>query len=57
MVTAIVEEMQRDSDVVFYGQNMAMTERGPMLKKFGRHTMPRRLLLSQRKSRSKDFAI
>ena len=28
--------MQRDRDVVFYGQNMAMTERDPMLKKFGR---------------------
>ena len=36
MVTAIAEEMQRDSDVVFYGQNMAMTERDPMLKKFGK---------------------
>jgi acetoin:2,6-dichlorophenolindophenol oxidoreductase subunit beta len=33
---AISEEMQRDSDVVFYGQNMAMTERDPMLKQFGR---------------------
>jgi acetoin:2,6-dichlorophenolindophenol oxidoreductase subunit beta len=32
---AIVEEMQRDPNVVFYGQNMAMTERDPMLKKFG----------------------
>ncbi|MGA8144953.1 MAG: pyruvate dehydrogenase complex E1 component subunit beta [Candidatus Acidiferrales bacterium] len=37
MVTAIIEEMQRDSDVVFYGQNMAMTERDPMLKKFGKN--------------------
>jgi pyruvate dehydrogenase E1 component beta subunit len=36
MVTAIAEEMQRDSEVVFYGQNMAMTERDPMLKKFGK---------------------
>jgi acetoin:2,6-dichlorophenolindophenol oxidoreductase subunit beta len=36
MVTAIAEEMQRDSDVVFYGQNMAMTDRDPMLKKFGK---------------------
>src|ERR1700741_758602 len=35
MVTAIAEEMERDGDVVFYGQNMAMTERDPMLKKFG----------------------
>jgi pyruvate dehydrogenase E1 component beta subunit len=37
MVTAIIEEMQRDSDVVFYGQNMAMTERDPLLKKFGKN--------------------
>jgi pyruvate/2-oxoglutarate/acetoin dehydrogenase E1 component len=36
MVTAIAEEMQRDGNVVFYGQNMAMTERDPMLKKFGK---------------------
>jgi pyruvate/2-oxoglutarate/acetoin dehydrogenase E1 component len=36
MATAIIEEMQRDADVVFYGQNMAMTERDPMLKMFGR---------------------
>jgi pyruvate/2-oxoglutarate/acetoin dehydrogenase E1 component len=35
MATAIIEEMQRDADVVFYGQNMAMTERDPMLKMFG----------------------
>ena len=34
---AISEEMQRDSDVVFYGQNMAMTARDPMLKQFGRN--------------------
>ena len=32
---AIIEEMQRDPSVVFYGQNMAMTERDPMLKMFG----------------------
>jgi acetoin:2,6-dichlorophenolindophenol oxidoreductase subunit beta len=37
MATAIIEEMQRDVDVVFYGQNMAMTERDPMLKMFGRN--------------------
>ena len=36
IAAAISEEMQRDSDVVFYGQNMAMTERDPMLKKFGK---------------------
>lgn len=34
---AITEEMQRDSDVIFYGQNMAMTERDPMLKRFGKN--------------------
>jgi pyruvate/2-oxoglutarate/acetoin dehydrogenase E1 component len=33
---AIAEEMRRDSSVVLYGQNMAMTERDPMLKKFGK---------------------
>ena len=36
MATAIIEEMQRDPDVIFYGQNMAMTERDPMLKMFGK---------------------
>jgi acetoin:2,6-dichlorophenolindophenol oxidoreductase subunit beta len=37
MATAIVEEMQRDGNVIFYGQNMAMTERDPMLKMFGKN--------------------
>ena len=37
IAAAIMEEMQRDPDVVFYGQNMAMTERDPMLKKFGKN--------------------
>jgi pyruvate dehydrogenase E1 component beta subunit len=37
MAVAIVEEMQRDPDVVFYGQNMAMTERDPMLRMFGKN--------------------
>ena len=37
MAVAIIEEMQRDEDVVFYGQNMAMTERDPMLKMFGKN--------------------
>ena len=37
IATAIIEEMQRDSDVIFYGQNMAMTERDPMLKMFGKN--------------------
>jgi pyruvate dehydrogenase E1 component beta subunit len=36
IASAIAEEMQRNPEVVFYGQNMAMTERDPMLKKFGR---------------------
>jgi len=36
IAAAIVEEMQRNPDVIFYGQNMAMTERDPMLRKFGR---------------------
>ena len=37
IAAAIVEEMQSDSDVIFYGQNMAMTERDPMLKMFGKN--------------------
>jgi acetoin:2,6-dichlorophenolindophenol oxidoreductase subunit beta len=37
MAGAIVEEMQRDASVIFYGQNMAMTERDPMLKMFGKN--------------------
>jgi acetoin:2,6-dichlorophenolindophenol oxidoreductase subunit beta len=37
IASAIIEEMQRDADAVFYGQNMAMTERDPMLKMFGRN--------------------
>jgi len=36
IATAIIEEMRRDSDVIFYGQNMGMTERDPMLKMFGK---------------------
>ena len=36
IATAIIEEMQRDPSVVFYGQNMGMTERDPMLKMFGK---------------------
>ncbi len=36
MATAIIEEMQRDPNVVFYGQNMAMTDRDPMRKMFGK---------------------
>lgn len=36
IATAIIEEMERDPNVVFYGQNMGMTERDPMLKMFGK---------------------
>jgi pyruvate dehydrogenase E1 component beta subunit len=36
IAAAITEEMQRDPNVIFYGQNMGMTERDPMLKKFGK---------------------
>lgn len=36
MAAAIMEEMERDPDVIFYGQNMAMTERDPFLKRFGK---------------------
>ena len=36
IAAAISEEMQRDPSVIFYGQNMAMTQRDPMLKKFGK---------------------
>jgi acetoin:2,6-dichlorophenolindophenol oxidoreductase subunit beta len=36
IAAAIAEEMQRDPNVVLYGQNLAMTERDPMLKKFGK---------------------
>jgi acetoin:2,6-dichlorophenolindophenol oxidoreductase subunit beta len=36
IATAIGEEMARDSSVVFYGQNMAMTDRDPFVKKFGK---------------------
>ena len=36
IAVAITEEMQRDPNVVFYGQNMAMTDRDPFVKKFGK---------------------
>jgi pyruvate/2-oxoglutarate/acetoin dehydrogenase E1 component len=36
IATAMTEEMQRDSSVILYGQNLAMTERDPMLRKFGK---------------------
>jgi acetoin:2,6-dichlorophenolindophenol oxidoreductase subunit beta len=36
IATAIVEEMTRDSNVIYYGQNMAMTDRDPFVRKFGK---------------------
>ena len=33
IAVAITEEMQRDANVVFYGQNMAMTDRDPFVRK------------------------
>ncbi len=36
IAAAIAEEMQRDPNVVLYGQNLAMTERDPLLKSFGK---------------------
>jgi pyruvate dehydrogenase E1 component beta subunit len=36
MAAAILEEMERDTNVVLFGQNLAMTERDPLLKKFGK---------------------
>jgi acetoin:2,6-dichlorophenolindophenol oxidoreductase subunit beta len=36
IAVAITEEMQRDANVVFYGQNMAMTDRDPFVRKFGK---------------------
>ena len=36
IAAAIAEEMERDSNVVFYGQNLAMTERDPFLRRFGK---------------------
>ena len=36
IAAAIMEEMERDSSVVFNGQNLAMTERDPFLRKFGK---------------------
>jgi pyruvate/2-oxoglutarate/acetoin dehydrogenase E1 component len=36
MATAITEEMTRDSSVIFYGQNLGMTDRDPLVRKFGK---------------------
>src|SRR5579864_542493 len=37
MAVAITEEMKRDSDVIFYGQNLGMTDRDPMVRAFGKN--------------------
>src|ERR1700681_352080 len=37
MATALREEMTRDSDVIFYGQNLGMTDRDPLVRKFGKN--------------------
>jgi pyruvate/2-oxoglutarate/acetoin dehydrogenase E1 component len=37
MATAITEEMKRDSDVIFYGQNLGMTDRDPLVRMFGKN--------------------
>jgi pyruvate/2-oxoglutarate/acetoin dehydrogenase E1 component len=37
MATAITEEMTRDSDVIFYGQNLGITDRDPLVRKFGKN--------------------
>lgn len=37
MAAAIAEEMKRDSDVIFYGQNLGMTDRDPMVRAFGKN--------------------
>jgi pyruvate/2-oxoglutarate/acetoin dehydrogenase E1 component len=37
MATAITEEMTRDSDVIFYGQNLGMTDRDPLVRRFGKN--------------------
>lgn len=37
VATAITEEMTRDSDVIFYGQNLGMTDRDPLVRKFGKN--------------------
>ena len=36
MAAAITEEMTRDSSVIFYGQNLGMTDRDPLVRKFGK---------------------
>ncbi|MBZ5700912.1 MAG: alpha-ketoacid dehydrogenase subunit beta [Acidobacteriia bacterium] len=37
IATAIVEEMKRDGDVIFYGQNLGMTEKDHMVRLFGKN--------------------
>jgi acetoin:2,6-dichlorophenolindophenol oxidoreductase subunit beta len=36
IAVAITEEMLRDANVVLYGQNMAMTDRDPFVRRFGK---------------------
>jgi pyruvate/2-oxoglutarate/acetoin dehydrogenase E1 component len=37
IATAIVEEMKRDAGVIFYGQNLGMTEKDHMVRLFGKN--------------------
>jgi acetoin:2,6-dichlorophenolindophenol oxidoreductase subunit beta len=37
LATAITEEMTHDSNVIFYGQNLGMTDRDPLVRKFGKN--------------------
>ena len=37
IATAIVEEMKRDGNVIFYGQNLGMTEKDHMVRLFGKN--------------------
>jgi pyruvate/2-oxoglutarate/acetoin dehydrogenase E1 component len=37
IATALVEEMKRDGDVIFYGQNLGMTEKDHMVRMFGKN--------------------
>ena len=37
IATAIVEEMKRDGDVIFYGQNLGMTDKDHMVRMFGKN--------------------
>jgi len=37
MGTALVEEMERDPNVILLGQNLGMTEKDPLIQKFGKN--------------------